>query len=437
MSRRILFSWLVVAVMGALLVVLAYFTLRVENTKVQVLFAGLFALYALYVFLVGREKQVVIAQLFAAGLLLRVLLLFNTPNLSEDFFRFTWDGYLTTQGVDPYEYTPESYVSQFPEDTTARKLFEAESDGRQMNSKRYYSIYPTVNQLIFASAYWLTGSPNHGNIWLIKAFLLAFECLAFFLLLWLIRARGKKDYLVALYWMNPLVIVEFIGNIHFDGIALCFMLLSLYLLEKRRLVGSGLALAGAIATKLNPLLMACIGWRELGWKRWILWGAISGVAGLLLLAVFLDLHNIYHVRWSFRLYFYAFHFNSSSMNAIRGLFGPLAMERAMGFFPNIIFVGILSLNFLRAKWKMSERIILAFAIYYFLGTTIHPWYILTMIPFAILSGWWFPLVWSYLIVWTYSFYHVGSVEQIGWVVGLEYTILAVLVFTDIRRHWKS
>lgn len=429
-------QWLLVVGMAVLLFVLGYHTLRIENAKVQWLFGGLFAVFALYAWLNAKLQPLSWKGIFIAGLVLRMVLFVQQPNLSDDYLRYTWDGHLQAEGYDPFEYTPERYVEMCPEDSLTRQMMELNDHGIRLNSRRFYSVYPTPYQLIFYAADTLGNDPNHGNLWIIRAFLLVFECLTFWVFWRLLQAMSKPVHRIALYWLNPLVIVEFIGNLHFDGIALFFMLLSMLYLVRDRWVPSALALGMAIATKINPLFMACVAWRSFSWKRWILWGGLAGIAAFAIVIVYFDWHNIHHVKWSYRLYMYAFHFNSSTLNAVRGLFGPYGMELMMGIFPKLIFVAILALNFLKKKWQLSERILLAYSIYYLLGTTVHPWYIIVLLPFGLLSDWKFPLVWTYLVVWTYSFYHLEAVRQIGWVVGLEYTILAAVVYYDFRRFLR-
>lgn len=433
MMYRSLLRWILVVGMGVLLILLSYYTLRIENVRVQLLFAGMFALFAVFIALSGKKSGATWVGIFSAGLLLRLLLMGSTPQLSDDYFRYEWDGHMNSLGIDPFKYTPNQYMLTFPEDTVARAILESGSNGLQMNSPRFYSVYPTVYQVIFTVADAWNYPPNKGNLWIIRGFLLLFEVLTFWMLLLLIRSSGMPDSRVALYWLNPLVIVELTGNLHFDGIAIFFMLLSFYFVMQKRMLPSALALAVGVATKLNPLFMACVAWREWQWKKWIVWGAMAGVFSIALMAVYLNMQNIHHVKWSYRLYMFAFHFNSSTLNALRGIGGPQAMEFAMGIFPKLIVVLILALNFLKKNWGLSERILLAYSIYYFLGTTIHPWYVIVLLPFAILSDWKFPLVWSYVVVWTYAFYHAEMVRQIGWVVGLEYGLLAVFVYVDLRN----
>jgi len=52
--------------------------------------------------------------LFGAAILFRVLLLFAPPLLSDDYFRFAWDGRLLAQGFNPYLYLPSTVINAVP-----------------------------------------------------------------------------------------------------------------------------------------------------------------------------------------------------------------------------------------------------------------------------------------------------------------------------------
>ena len=438
MKNRVILL-LATLLMGSVLYWLSYKTMRVENVKVQLLFAALFMVYGILVFLATKRNwKTTLSDLFLAGLLLRILLIFSTPNLSDDFYRFTWDGYLITEGYNPFESTPTEFVAAHPDDELARELFEAHSTNftSGMNSKDYYSIYPTINQAIFTFSYWITGSPNSGNLLVMKVIILLFECFTFFVLTRLLRLLKKAEFLAMLYWLNPLVVVEFVGNLHFDGIALSFLLFSFYLLKRGKLIGSGFALAGAISTKLNPLFLACVNWRDLKFTKLLKWWLITGVFSALLLLLVLNPDNFVNFLQSFRLYFYVFQFNSSIINFSSEFFGYVGLSKAMGILPVLTVASILALNLLKGKWGTSEKLMLAYTIYFVFGTTVHPWYITVLIPFAILSNWKYPLVWSYTIVWTYSFYHPESVDQNGWVIFAEYLLVAGFIWWDVKRKYQ-
>ncbi len=424
---------------GGLLYYLSFETLRVENMQVQLLFGGMFAIYATLAFLFRfRDWKTGLTDLFLAGFVLRLMLVFSTPNLSDDFYRFTWDGYMLTQGYNPFEVTPENYVKKHPEDKVAFELFSANSKNFRsgMNSKRYYSIYPTVNQFVFGFSYWLTNSPNQGNLMIMKIILLLFECFTFVVLVRLLRLMQKATFLALLYWLNPLVVVEFVGNLHFDGAALTLLLFSFYLLKREKLLGSGAALAGAVATKLNPVFLACVNWRDLRFFRLLKWWSIAGVLSVLLLMIVLHPSSIENFFQSFRLYFFVFQFNSSLIFLSRTFFGGEGIQLAMAILPFVTIVSILCLNLLNRKWGTPEKLMLAYTLYFLLGTTVHPWYITLLIPFALLTKWTYPIVWSYVIVWTYGFYHEGAVIQNGWVIFAEYLVMLSFLIWDLRRTYR-
>jgi len=46
-----------------------------------------------------------------AGVALRLVFLWDTPNLSQDFFRFIWDGHLLLNGYNSYLYLPDDLIA--------------------------------------------------------------------------------------------------------------------------------------------------------------------------------------------------------------------------------------------------------------------------------------------------------------------------------------
>lgn len=438
MNKKLVILILITGVLGGALYWLSYETLRAQNMQVQLLFLIAFLIYGWGIIRLKKGWKAQLMHLFTAGLVLRVLLLFSIPNLSDDFYRFTWDGYLVLNGVNPFDWTPEEYVEAHPEDTLAVELFHAHSENFKtgMNSKRFFSIYPTINQSIYAVSYWLSESPNQGNLLIMKCFMLIFEVVSFFLIVRLLRAHKKDPFWTYVYWLNPMVIIEFVGNLHFEGIALTFLLASFALLLKQKYLSSGLALAAAICTKINPIFLACISWREVKWKSLLKWWTVTGIVTIGLLVFFLNLDNIGNFQRSFRLYFYVFEFNDSflRLGAYLGelINGKTALAFFMAVLPPLTIIGILSLNLFK-RFTISEKLMLAYFIYLLLGTTVHPWYVLMLVPFAILSDWKFPLVWSYVSVWTYYFYHFNGVKQEGWMIALEYSVVFIFLYLDLKK----
>ncbi len=46
------------------------------------------------------------------ALVFRLIFLFATPNLSQDFYRFIWDGRMILEGLNPYLHLPQTFINQ-------------------------------------------------------------------------------------------------------------------------------------------------------------------------------------------------------------------------------------------------------------------------------------------------------------------------------------
>ena len=68
----------------------------------------------------------------ALGVFVRVILLFFFPKLSDDIYRFCWDGQLLHLGINPFTYLPDDLQH---ENAFLAQLYPS------LNSKSYYSIY--------------------------------------------------------------------------------------------------------------------------------------------------------------------------------------------------------------------------------------------------------------------------------------------------------
>ena len=267
----------------------AYVFQRTDGASMYLTYFLLFTL-GIALTLIAVKKDLHWAHLFAAGLLFRGVFLLVTPHLSDDYFRFTWDGELRKDGVSSFEFLPVDYARFFANDTLQLKkygaLYKAHSEEfpAGINSKNYYSIYPTVNQTLFKFSS-LLGTPNDGNLVVMRVFLILAEVVSFFVLRALLRSKDLAIGLVGLFWLNPLIIIEVVGNLHFDGLATTFVLLTLYLLYRSEYTKAGIALALAVCTKLNPLFLAGALFRKVPMKTFLKFGSVTVITSLLLLSL--------------------------------------------------------------------------------------------------------------------------------------------------------
>ncbi|MEQ8777433.1 MAG: glycosyltransferase family 87 protein [Marinoscillum sp.] len=398
----------------------------------MLLFAYFSAFFA-YIWLCKSEIK--LTHLLAIGVTARLILFLGLPSLSDDLYRFIWDGALLREGFSPYAGLPAEYLSLgIP--GVDQKLYD------QLNSQPYYSVYPPLNQLLF----WI--STTIGTTWLTQANLL--RC--FFLMadlgsVYFLRqllSHQKNHSVIGWFFLNPLLILEATGNIHFEGLVVFFILLGLYTLEKNRTISSGIGFGLAAATKLLPLIFL----PAILMKKWLKEGAtVTIVAGLVVsisLIPFVNSALLSGMQSSLGLYFQKFEFNASVYFLLReagfwfrgyNIIGTLGPTLSV-----LTLLGVLglALNGQRRKWPLSKTMLFSLSLYLLLATTVHPWYILPLIALGLLSGFYYPIVWSLMIFVTYFGYQEAGFElSTLWIV-LEYgVVLSTFAIELIRSHEKS
>ncbi len=240
--------------------VLAYQTERENFTQVVSLFTFLFAVYFVaYKFFSKPHFN----YLLIAGILFRILLLFSIPNLSDDVYRFIWDGRLAANGINPFSHLPAEIMQMPPVTGITKELFV------QLNSPHYYTVYPPVLQGVFWLAAKLFPVNLFAAIVFLKCIIFLVELITFFLLLQLLKKLSFPKHFSLLYILNPLVITELTGNVHFEGLMIFFVLLVFLLILKNKWQESAIFLGLGIATKLIPVVFLPLIVNRLGWKKFV------------------------------------------------------------------------------------------------------------------------------------------------------------------------
>ena len=150
-----------------------YYITRDNELALFIVYAILTGLF-LYVFPFWKsivKPKFEFKQVLFIGLLFRLVLLFSTPNLSDDYYRFIWDGELISNGNNPYEFKPveQEFYSPKEETTLKDRAYD------KMNSKEYYSVYPPVNQVFFGLVEYASGNNSYQFIVLLRLLLIGFD----------------------------------------------------------------------------------------------------------------------------------------------------------------------------------------------------------------------------------------------------------------------
>ncbi len=370
-----------------------------------------------------------------AGIIFRCIALVSLPELSDDYFRFIWDGRLLANGINPFTKLPASYMESIGEAKQlglTRELFES------LNSPQYYTIYPPLNQYIF----WLTAyiSPNniYHHVLGMKMILLLAEMGTLLLLPRLMASWNLPPSWSALYILNPLVIIELVGNLHFEALVIFFLLLSLFWLSKERWVLGALAMSLSIAGKLLPVIFLPIMIRRLGIIRTIAFSLIVIGINIILFIPLLDKQTILNMGDSIGLYFQSFEFNASIYYIVRWIGyqvrGYNVIQIVGKYLAITVFVGVWLITFFEKNpnWKNLPRtMVWVLTLYFAFASIVHPWYITTLLALSCLSQLRYAFIWSLMIMVSYVTYRNTDYEEILWLTALEYLI----VFSMMAYEW--
>ncbi|TVP77010.1 MAG: methyltransferase domain-containing protein [Gemmatimonadales bacterium] len=354
-------------------------------------FAALIHLVARHPEWLGRP-----AVLLGGAVVLRALWLPVLPDLSDDIFRYLWDGWLGIHRISPFLHVPsDPTLAGFQESV----LF------REMNSPDVHSIYPALSQLVFLGGgllYEWVGL-QAGQL----AIMAGFTLLELGGLLLLHRAlrRGTTlpPALLALWAWNPLALLVVAGGGHSEG----GLVLGLGLLlaaptlstPRRRSVGLWAGWALASLSKGIPLVLLPLVWRASareGGRKQATLGALGAITACGLATLpFLRPADLPGVVASAQLYVLHFEFNAGLYFllkagvealpfAIPGTDPTAGGGPVVGPLLRLVFlVGALALTLrhpVNGVRFLARGLLLVFGLYLVTATTVHPWYLLWVLP---------------------------------------------------------
>jgi hypothetical protein len=158
------------------------------------------------------------AVILAVAAVLRILFLFRPPELSDDIYRYLWDGLRTLSGHNPYSAAPSTV--QAHNEVFIQLL-------KHVNHPGLITIYPPASEIIFA-----IGAFFGHTVAGIKALLLVTDLATCYILLRLLSLLNLPPWRSILYAWHPLPVIEIAASGHIDGSGIFFFLIALLLLLK-------------------------------------------------------------------------------------------------------------------------------------------------------------------------------------------------------------
>ncbi|MCE7736876.1 MAG: DUF2029 domain-containing protein [Candidatus Heimdallarchaeota archaeon] len=373
---------------------------------------------------------------WAYTIVIRIIVLFIPIGLSDDIYRYVWDGHIQQNGINPYLHNPDSVNLEAYRTNWSSKI----------NNPDINSPYPPFAQIIFFVVTSFTNDIDLSIV-LIRLLIVGFDLGAIIVLKILLKHFNIPQRRVMIYAWSPLVIFEFAGNGHIDGVAVFFSLLALlFILEGTRSslkIISPLSLSIAILTKVYPIIL--LPFLVLKWN-------LREKFTFLLTSIILifpysnnGINPLYpQGQQSFVQYF---NFNESFFQLYRDFIGkfyddPDMVARYHYIIFMIIFSGLLYLKYIylssgmENETKVNINILSSFRYILLIGLLfspdVQPWYIIWILPLAAIFYDWIIITLSMTILFSYQIYpeydRTGIWFEDPIILTLEYLIVYLMLF---------
>lgn len=356
--------------------------LRTHTVAFEWLFFVAFALYALATVIALRQPQFsrqALGMAFLLATALHVLLIFTPPTLSDDMYRYVWDGRVQAQGLSPWRYPPNAAeVAHLRDDAIWPWI----------NRKPAVSVYPPGAELAFALL-WQIG-PDSVR-WFQIAMAVA-ALLAGGLLVGLLQALHLSPARVVIYLWSPLLAFETAHGAHVDAVALPLLVGAWWARVRERDTLVGVLLGLATAVKFYPVLLVPALWRpQHKTGRWQM--------PLALVLTLLACYAPYVARFGLQLGFLPNYLRERFNMGLAALLHPLAS--LAGLDPDrtvlLLTLGVLALISLWFSWHPApdggtavQRCVWLIGAFTLLTQNLFSWYMLWLLPLVTLflqPGW--------------------------------------------------
>lgn len=364
-----------------------------------------------------RGRQALPWGVLAAAVILRAVILATEPTLSDDLYRYLWEGRVLAAGFDPFLLPPDAPALAHLRDPTWALV----------NHRGVSTIYPPLALGLFEAVARLAPS---ALSWKLLAALADLGCLAG--IAHLARARGVGAWAPTLWALHPLPVLESAGSGHLESLALAPLLGALALAWRRPVLATAAATLGSLVKLLPMGLIAPIALKARGRTRAAVIGAALAL-WLAALAPWLDSGAV--LGRGFGRYYQAWAFNGSLFPLLERAIGDAAGARLVG-------VGLGAALCLWALWRRPEPAawwLWATGALVLLSPVVHPWYLLWPLAAALVVGAWPWAVLASTVL--LSYLALGSYDQASsawqearWIPWVEYPPLLVATLVWLRRR---
>ncbi|MBL0333518.1 MAG: hypothetical protein IPP65_12000 [Chlorobi bacterium] len=350
------------------------------------------SIFLYFVFwIINKNKiNVTLNFVFIIAIVSRLIVLPMNPTLSDDAYRFLWDGRLIVNNVNPYKLVPSD---------SGLKIFQDELYNHQAYPN-FHTVYPPLTQFFFAISYYigkLFSSNLLSGFFVLKIIFFIFELLSIVLLYKIINKIKKPNNLLILYAWNPLVIIEICGQGHTDGLWVFSMLAFLYYFSKNKRALSALFLSFGVSFRILPIILFPL-FIKFNKNKKLLVSIVLIVSTLFLCIPLLELESLINTVNVLKKFTNYFEFNGGVYYLIKfclDLFHIKPSNYFTGLTLSILTIVItLLITFKKNIYKLDNdflidlinRILIILTIQISFSAKVHVWYYITPLCISILSN---------------------------------------------------
>jgi hypothetical protein len=352
----------------------------------------------------------------AATTALGAIWLFAPPALSDDLYRYLWEGRLWLEGLNPYELSPDNLSLAPLRDETWSSV----------NNKPLVSVYPPLAQLLFMIAAW-----SGGGVLAVK--LLALVGLAA-TAGWVARVTGDLRVALAV-GLNPLLSAESALNGHFDVLVGAAFLTVAWALSSHRFVQAGMAVCVAVGLKVVGVIALPLLWRR---PRVLV---ATGLASALLLVPLAVSRGLSDARSGAGQFATRWQGNESVFALVDWLSRTLFTDPAAGLVARLV-VAVMLLAVMAVLVRRRVPAVLATRVLLWtvllLSPQVHPWYLGWLLPLELAAGGRAAVIWSAAVLCAYvpldGWVARGVWDMPPWIQMLEYSIVVAALLFDYLRN---
>ena len=309
----------------------------------------------------GPDKRIGLLHVIVAAVAVRLVLIGTPPLLSDDVFRYLWEGKVLSAGMNPFSIAPAS-ISGLDDALQAR-----------VNHPEIPSIYPPL------ALFWFrTMSVMGGSVWVAQTMTAMLDVFVAGALFVGLKDRERPAHPALIYALLPTAAVESAVSAHVDVLALAAMAWAWVALGRRRLVLSSMLIILGVGAKLLPILVVpWLLWRYRNRHTW--WGVGAGTAVLAQMALPVA-NGGATLLAGFSTYAATWQFNGFAFPWANQLLGEATR-------PALVLMGglVVGASTLRAQ-RFEQVWVACSSAFILLSPTVHPWYVLWAVVPSLAAG---------------------------------------------------